>query len=67
MKEDENGSKYFLNVEKSHQSNSSIKKLKSGEGQMFTNNSDILKEAHRFYSELYISNNIPYSEVKKLY
>ena len=34
------------------------------EGQILANDSDILKEAHRFYSELYTSNNIPYSEVK---
>ena len=53
MKEGKIGPKYFLNLEKSCQSNNSFKKLKSPERQMLTNDSDILKEAHRFYSELY--------------
>ena len=47
------GSKYFLGLEKKRQNDNVIKKLKTLDNQIVFSDNEILKEAHRFHTDLY--------------
>ena len=51
--EGEIGSKYFLGLEKKRQNDNVIKKLKTLDNRTVFCDSDILKETHKFYTDLY--------------
>ena len=51
----EKSSKYFMNLENRHYKNKTITKLKNKNGNFITVNQEILKEANKFYSNLYTS------------
>ena len=53
----EKPSKYFLNLEKRNYINKSIPSL-TVEGKKVTDSESILKEQHRFYSDLYLSKGV---------
>ncbi len=51
--EGEKPTKYFFNLEKHHNNNKTISKLKDEEGNTLSNEKEILAEEHKFYSKLY--------------
>ena len=59
MNEGDISSKYFLSLEKKCQNHNVIKALKTDKGQIVHSDKDILKEAHKFYSDLYTSSKTP--------
>jgi len=53
--EGEKCTKYFLNLEKAHQTANTINQLRNEDGDIITDQSDLLKECCKFYSNLYTS------------
>ncbi len=54
---------YFLGLEKSRQSDNTIRSLKDENGNVKVDDNDILFEAHKFYSELYKTEQSPNVDV----
>ena len=63
MKEGEISSKYFLSLEKKRQNHNVIKELRTDKGQIIHSDKDILKEANKFYSDLYTSSKTSISDI----
>lgn len=58
IEEGEKCTKYFFNLEKQHCSNNTIKQLKRENGTYTTSDREILEEQHKYYKNLYDSENI---------
>lgn len=61
----EKSTKYFLSLEKRHQTNNSIYTLKNNTGVKLSSTDHILGEASSFYKKLYTSTNIPTENIKR--
>ena len=58
--EGETSSKYFLSLEKRQYNRKNISRLKIDNGDIITDNKDILKQQQLYYQQLYTSRNIDY-------
>ena len=63
IEQGEKNSSYFLRLESQRQSCNTIKQLKCGNDDIFTNNDDILKNMCDFYQTLYNSTNVKDSHI----
>jgi hypothetical protein len=64
----ENGEKntsYFLSLEKKQQFNNAINRIKDENNVIYTDNENIMKCIHKFYSSLYTSKNVSDLEIEK--
>ena len=57
--------KILFQSRKKRQYGNVIRKIKISDSQIAQSDSDILKEAHRFYTDLYSSNNISLLEINQ--
>ncbi len=63
VEEGEKSSKYFFNLEKSRQSSNVIRQIKDSDGNLQTEDNEILKAASEFYQNLFTTRNIDQQKI----